>query len=86
MNTTLDLLGIAFVWIFYGLANVGLGALSLGLIDREILFSSSCCFWIGLALLVTALQIINFFCGINLFIVRSICFLGLFLSGCSPPS
>ena len=78
MNTLLDILGIAFAWIFYGATIVGLGSLFLGLIYRETLFSFSCCFWIGLALLVTALQIVNLFFGINLFIVRSIGFLGLF--------
>ena len=77
MNTLLGVLGIALAWVFYGATLAGLGALFLGLIYRATLLSFCCCFWIGLALLVTALQIVNLFCGINLFVVRSICFLGL---------
>jgi hypothetical protein len=67
-----------FVWIFYGATIVGLGALFLSLVYRKTLLSFSCCFWIGLALLVTGLQTVNLFCQINLFVVRSICCLGLF--------
>jgi hypothetical protein len=69
---------MALAWIFYGGAIVGLGALFLSLIYRKTLFSFSCCFWIGLGLLVTALQVINLFSGINLLVVRWICLLGLF--------
>ena len=78
MNTLFLLLGIMFVWVCYGATIVGLGALFLSLVYRKALLSFSCCFWIGLALLVTGLQIVNLFCGINLFVVRSICCLGLF--------
>ncbi len=78
MNTVLGLLGVALGWIFYGLTIVGLGALFLGTICRGALLSFSCCFWVGLALLVTVLQIINLDWGINLFVIRSACFLGLF--------
>jgi hypothetical protein len=78
MNTLLGLLGIAYAWIFYGGTIVGLGALFLSLVYRKTLLSFSCCFWIGLALLVTGLQVVNLFHGINLFVVRSICCLGLF--------
>jgi hypothetical protein len=77
MDTVLDLLGVALAWIFYGLTIVGLGALFLGLSCRAALLSFSCCFWVGLALLVTALQIFNLW-GINLFVVRPTCVLGLF--------
>src|SRR6516165_10525887 len=77
MNTLFLLFGMMFVWVCYGATIVGLGALFLSLVYRKALLSFSCCFWIGLALLVTALQIVNLFCGINLFVVRSICFLGL---------
>ena len=77
MNTLLGVLGVALAWVFYGATLAGLGALFLRLIYRARLLSFCCCFWIGLALLVTALQIVNLFCGINLFVVRSICFLGL---------
>ena len=77
MNTVLGLLGVALAWIFYGLTIVGIGALFLGLIWRAALLSFSCCFWVGLALLVTALQTFNLYWGINLFVVRPICFLGL---------
>src|SRR5262249_1826625 len=52
--------------------------LFLGLIWPAALLSFSCCFWVGLALLVTALQTFNLYWGINLFVVRPICFLGLF--------
>jgi hypothetical protein len=69
---------MALAWIFYGGTVVGLGALFLGLTHRRVLLSFSCCFWIGLALLVTALQLVNLVFGINLFIVRFICILGLF--------
>jgi len=78
MDTVLDLLGVALAWIFYGLTIVGLGALFLGLSCRAALLSFSCCFWVGLALLVTALQIFNLYWGINLFVVRPTCVLGLF--------
>jgi hypothetical protein len=78
MNTALGLLGVALGWIFYGLIIVGLGAFFLGKICRQALLSFSCCFWVGLALLVTFLQIINLYWGINLFVIRSACFLGLF--------
>ena len=78
MNTVLGLLGVALAWIFYGLTIVGLGSLFLGLICRAALLSFSCCFWVGLALLVTALQILNLCWGINLFVVRPTCLLGLF--------
>jgi hypothetical protein len=78
MNTALGLLGVALGWIFYGLIIVGLGAFFLGKICRQALLSFSCCFWVGLALLVTVLQIINLDWGINLFVVRPACLLGLF--------
>jgi hypothetical protein len=77
MNTILGLLGVVLAWIFYGLTIVGLGALFLGWIYRATLLSFSCCFWVGLALLVTVLQIINLWWGVNLFVVRPACFLGL---------
>ena len=78
MNTVLGLLGVTLAWIFYGLAIVGLGALFLGLVYRTALLSFSCCFWVGLSLLVTVLQIINLCWAIDLFVVRVTCFLGLF--------
>ena len=63
MNTLFLLLGMMFVCVCYGATTVGLGALFLSLVYRKTLLSFSCCFWIGLALLVTGLQIVNLFCG-----------------------
>jgi hypothetical protein len=78
MNTLLGILGVALAWIFYGATIVGLGALFFSLISRKILLSFSCCFWIGLVSLVTVLQVINLFWGINTLIVTSMCIVGLF--------
>jgi hypothetical protein len=78
MNTLLGNLGVALAWIFYGATIVGLGALFFRLISRKILLSFSCCFWVGLVLLVTVLQVINLFWGINTVVVTSICIVGLF--------
>jgi len=77
MNTLLGLSGTALAWLLYGAVIVGLGAIFLRFIYRNTPLSFSVCFWIGLALLVTVLQLVNLVSGINLIIVRSICLLGL---------
>jgi hypothetical protein len=76
MNTLLGILGIGLAWTFYGVALIGLGALFLGIIYRRHLISVACCFWVGLTLLITGLQIINLFHRIDLLVVRSIWLFG----------
>jgi hypothetical protein len=78
INTLLSILEVALAWIFYGATIVGLGALFFRLISRKTLLSFSCCFWVGLVLLVMVLQVINLFWGINSVVVTSMCILGLF--------
>jgi hypothetical protein len=91
MNTLLGVLGIALAWVFYGATLAGLGALFLGLICRATLLSFFCCYWIGLALLVTTQQIVHLFCGIissssDRFVFSASCHSGSFGSGSTSPS
>jgi len=77
VDTLLALSGTALAWLFYGATIIGLGAIFLRPTFRAVGISISICIWTGLALLVTILQLVNLFCGIDIVIVRSICLIGL---------